>query len=49
MLVNAVFAYIALTAVIIAVLQVPHDAIFDSGLTEVLLVFEDFPDETIYE
>lgn len=44
LLLNGVFAYIALTAVILAVLQVPPDAILDSGLDEILLVFEEFPD-----
>ena len=39
-----VFAYTAMTAVIIAVLQVPTDAILDSGLDQVLLVFEEYPD-----
>ena len=39
-----VFAYTAMTAVIIAVLQVPADAILDSGLDQVLLVFEEYPD-----
>jgi hypothetical protein len=35
-----VFAYTAFTAVILAVLQVPPEAILDSGLKEILLVFE---------
>jgi hypothetical protein len=39
-----VFAYTAMTAVIIGVLQVPADAILDSGLDQVLLVFEEYPD-----
>lgn len=37
---NGMIAYIALTATIIAVLQVPPEAILDSGLQEILLVFE---------
>jgi len=44
MLLSGVFAYIAFTAVILAVLQVPPEAILDSGLDEILLVFEEFPD-----
>jgi len=36
----SVFAYIAFTAVVIAVLQVPPEAILNSGLKEILLVFE---------
>ncbi len=40
-LLNGVFAYVALTAVIITTLQVPPDAILDSGLDEVIKVFED--------
>jgi hypothetical protein len=43
-LMSGVFAYTAMTAVIIAVLQVPPDAILDSGLDQVLLVFEEYPD-----
>ncbi len=39
-LIYGVFAYITFTAVIIAVLQVPSEAILDSGLKEILLVFE---------
>jgi hypothetical protein len=34
-----VFAYTAFSAVILAVLQVPPEAILDSGLKEILLVF----------
>ncbi|MDH5394187.1 MAG: hypothetical protein OEY11_13455 [Gammaproteobacteria bacterium] len=49
MLINAVIAYTILTATIIVILQVPPDAILDSGLTEVVLVFEDYPDGGIYE
>ena len=43
-LLNGVFAYTALTAVILVVLQVPPESILDSGLDEILLVFEEFPD-----
>jgi len=41
LLLNGVFAYVALTALIIATLQVPPDAILDSGLDEIIKVFED--------
>jgi len=44
LLMNGVFAYTAFTAIIIAVLQVPPDAILDSGLDQIVLVFEDYPD-----
>ena len=40
LLMNGVFAYTAFTAVIIAVLQVPPEVILDSGLREILMVFE---------
>ena len=40
LLVNGVIAYTAFTAVIIATLQVPPEAILDSGLQEIILVFE---------
>lgn len=40
MLMNGVFGYTAMTAVIIAVLQVPPEAILDSGLKEILMIFE---------
>ena len=40
MLLNGVFAYVAFTAIIIATLQVPPEAILDSGLDQILLVFE---------
>lgn len=43
MLMGSVFAYTAFTAIIIATLQTPPDAILDSGLQEVLLVFEEYP------
>lgn len=48
-LVSAVLAYTVMTAVIIAILQVPSDVILDSGLTEIILVFEDYPDGNSYE
>ena len=38
---NATILYIGLTAVIIAVLQVPPEAILDSGLDEIIKVFEE--------
>ena len=44
MLMTGVFAYTAFTAVVLAVLEVPSDAILDSGLDQILLVFEEFPD-----
>lgn len=40
MAMNATIGYIAYTAVILATLQVPPEAILDSGLREILLVFE---------
>jgi len=40
LLIYSVFGYIAFSAIVIAVLQVPSDAILDSGLKEILLVFE---------
>lgn len=43
MLISAVCAHMAMMAVIISVLQVPPEAILDSGLDQVLLVFEDTP------
>jgi len=39
---NGVFAYTAFCAVIIATLNIPPDAIVDSNLHEVILVFEDY-------
>ena len=39
-LMYGVFAYITFSAVVIAVLQVPSEAILDSGLKEILLIFE---------
>ena len=44
MLMSGVVAYTALTAVIITVLQVPSEVILDSGLDEVVMVLEEFPD-----
>lgn len=41
LLISAVIAQTAMMAVVISVLQVPPDAILNSGLDEVLLVFED--------
>ena len=37
---NGVFAYVAFNAVIIATLQVPPEVILESGLDQVILVFE---------
>lgn len=39
-LMYGVFAYIGFTATIIATLQVPPEAILDSGLKEILMIFE---------
>jgi len=44
MLMISVFSYTAFTAVIIEVMQTPPEIILNSGLTEVLFVFEGFPD-----
>lgn len=43
MLMGGVFAYTAFTAIILATLQTPPEAILDSGLQEVLMVFNEFP------
>ena len=43
LLMNGTFGYVAFVAVMITVLQVPPEALLDSGLKEVLLVFEEFP------
>ena len=43
LLMNGVFAYTAFTAVIIMTLNVPPEAILDSGLQEIAMVFEEFP------
>ena len=40
LLMNGVIGYTAFTAVILATLQVPPEAILDSGLKEIILVFE---------
>ena len=40
MLLNGVFAYVAFNAIIIATLQAPPEVILDSGLDQILLVFE---------
>ena len=37
---NATLAYVALTVVIIGTLQIPPEAILDSGLQDILSVFE---------
>ena len=42
LLLQGVFVYIAFYAVIIATLNIPPDAILDSNLREVVLVFEDY-------
>jgi flagellar biosynthesis/type III secretory pathway M-ring protein FliF/YscJ len=43
LLINGTVGYMAFIAVIITVLQVPPEALLDSNLKEVLLVFEEFP------
>lgn len=40
MALNGTIGYIAMMATILATLQVPPEAILDSGLKEILLVFE---------
>lgn len=40
MLLGGVFVYISFVAVILATLQVPPDAVLDSGLKEIIMVFE---------
>jgi len=40
LLMYGVFAYTAFSAVVIAVLEVPSEVILNSGLKEILLVFE---------
>lgn len=42
-LLNGVFSYIAFSAVVMATLNVPPEAILDSNLRQVVLVFEDYP------
>lgn len=44
MLMISVFSYTAFTAVVIEVMQTPPEAILNSGLQEILFVFEDYPD-----
>lgn len=44
-LMNGVFAYTAFCAVIISTLNVPPEAILDSNLKQVLMVFEDIDEE----
>lgn len=39
-LLNGVIAYTAFTAVILATIQVPPEAILESGLREILMIFE---------
>lgn len=40
MAMNGTIGYIAMIAVILGTLQIPPEAILDSGLDEILLVFE---------
>lgn len=40
MMMVGVFAYIAFAAIIMATLQTPPEVLLDSGLQEVILVFE---------
>jgi len=40
LLMYSVIGYIAFSAIVIAVLQIPSEAILNSGLKEILLVFE---------
>ena len=40
MLLGGVLVYISFIAVILTTLQIPPDAILDSGLQEIILVFE---------
>lgn len=42
MLLQGVFAYTAFYAIIIATLNIPPDAILDTNLREVILIFEDY-------
>ena len=43
LLMSGVFGYTAFTAVILATIGIPPDAILDSGLQDILMVFEGFP------
>lgn len=47
MMMMSVFSYTAFTAVIMAVMQTPPEAILNSGLQEILMVFEGFPDSPV--
>lgn len=40
LLMYSVIGYIAFSAIVITVLQIPSEAILNSGLKEILLVFE---------
>ena len=40
MMLSGLIVYLCFIAVILATLQIPPDAILDSGLDEILLVFE---------
>lgn len=40
LLLNGVICYTAFTAVVIATLQVPPEVILESGLREILMIFE---------
>ena len=40
LLLSGVIAYTAFTAVILATLQIPPEAVLDSGLREILMIFE---------
>ncbi len=41
MMLSGVFAYLAFVVVILTTLQIPPDDILDSGLKEIIMVFED--------
>ena len=43
LLINGVINYIAFSAVVMATLNVPPEAILDSNLRQVVLVFEEYP------
>lgn len=40
MMMGGLFVYLAFTATIIATLQIPPEAILDSGLKDILMIFE---------
>ena len=42
-LMQGVFAYIALMAVIIATVQMPPEAIYDTNMVQVALIFDEDP------